>query len=308
MKIDIIKDFERFLLTQELSDNTIKNYLTVAKYLEKHLMENYGISFDNDGYKNIKGYMVSSWATSIIGLKVATRANYITIMNVFLKYLYNLQYVDFDLSGALPPVPNIEKYNTLHPEEVKAKRNYTKDELAAMMNDLNPNTFIGARNRALIACFVLTGLRSSELASMRICEMKPGITKVARKGTHGCKVDVAVPEEVVPYVEAYLVQRRRIGLTTEPEDWLFVTNRNAKMDYRRIYDGISYVQRKLGIPTGVHTFRHTALTEIQKTSDPATARDVAGQKSIQITNRYLHATDVDKMLAVKNLASLLDNN
>lgn len=303
-KINLMRDFQRYLFTKELSERTVKIYCTVAGYLEDYLRGEYEITFADGDFQKIKGYMISGWATSIMDKKITTRALYITAQNVFLKYMYNMQYVDFDLSAALPPIPNIQKYNRLHPETITEKRDYSPDEIMQMMDSLNEDKFIGARNRAMIATLVMTGLRSSEMASMNISDMTPGFAKIARKGTHGNKVDVAIPTEVMPYIQSWLEVRKKRGLSAEPDDPLFISWNGNRLTYKLIHGTLSSIQKKLNLPTGVHTFRHTALTNIAKSANPAVARDVAGQKSIAVTNRYLHSTPEEKLEAVSKLSQL----
>lgn len=305
MKLNIYKDFERYLFTKELSETTVINYCRVAKLIEAYISNNYGFTFDD--LPEIKGYMISNWATSIMELKVTTRASYIISANVFLKFLYSMQYISFDLSAALPPVPNIEKYKKLHPDEIQPKQGYTPEEIASMFRRINPSTFAGCRTRAIIAMLLTTGLRVSELASLNISDpfVPSGFMLVARKGTHGNKVKVSIPKDTLKYVKAYIEMRIRRGIPAEPNDPLFVTKNGRRMSRHEIYRSLKTIQINVGVHTGVHTYRHTALTQIAKTSDPVVARDVAGQKSITVTNRYLHSTEQEMKEATDTLISLL---
>ena len=305
-----ITDFERYQRNREVSEGSIVTYVRAVRLMEKYLNENYHISLEGEGYKHIKGFMVSNWASSIMDLNIATRVLYLVSAREFLRFLFCMQYVDFDLSSALPPLPNIKKYRNLHPDTWNKKRNYTGDELQKMMKAASRNTFSGARSRALIAVLVATGLRVSELCTLNVGDVsqESGFAYVPRKGTHGNKVPVAIPGWLMEYVKDYLSQRRRLGLSCLPSDPLFVSNRGKRMDRYLVYHSLAEIQKKTGCPTGVHTYRHTALSEISRTTDPATSRDIAGQKSISVTNGYLHATDADKLAAVDSLSSLFHLN
>lgn len=306
MKLNIYKDFERYLFTKELAESTVLHYCRVARLLEEYIMENYGFTYD-EGLNEIKGYMISNWATSIMELKVTTRATYILSANVFLKFLYSMQYISFNLASALPPVPNVEKYKRLHPDEIQPKQGYTPEEIERMFFRINPNTLAGCRTRAIIAMLVTTGLRVSELISLNVSDPfdPSGFMMVARKGTHGNKVKVAIPKDTLKYLRKYIAMRINHHLSTEPDDPLFITKNGRRMDRCEIYKSLKTIQLKTGTHTGVHTYRHTALTQIAKNADPVIARDVAGQKSINITNRYLHSTDAEMKEATEMLTALL---
>lgn len=307
MKLDIFKDFERYLYTKELSQSTVGTYIYHASLIDKFLRSNYGIELEFESLPLLKGYMVSNWASSISQLSVATRSLYITSANIFFRYLHAMQYVDFDLSTALPPPPNIEKYKKLHPEEHHEKRGYSNQELKIMLEALNPNTFTGSRTKAIIVLLVSTGLRVSELASLNVGDIleNDGFIYVARKGTHGAKVKVPLPKAVIDPVLEFLTKRENHGCRADMNDPLFITSSNRRMTRVEIYRCLAKVQKDVGVHTGVHTFRHTALSHIAKTADPVVARDVAGQKSISVTNRYLHSSDEEMLAAVEKLAELL---
>lgn len=307
MNINIYKDFERFLFTRELAEQTVSVYCGVAKLMEKYFVENYGLTYRNN-LDSIKGYMVSNWATSIMSLKITTRKLYINAAYIFLRFLYSMQYVSFDLSAALPPIPNVNRYKAIHPDESTEKIGYTQEEIKAMMQAFPNNTFIGVRNRAIIATLTTTGLRVSELVSLNVSDpytASDGFMRVARKGTHGNKMKVPLPANIMTYLNAYMALRREKGLPCDEDSPLFVTSAGKRLNRHRIYEAISIIQKKVGCHTGIHTFRHTALTHIAKNADPIVSRDVAGQKSIVITNQYLHSTDEEMQNAVNSLVELL---
>lgn len=309
MEINIYQDYERYLQTKELSETTIHNYSRIARLMENYIRSHYDLSYHN-GLQEIKGFMISNWATSILHLKVTTRAEYIICANVFLKFLYSMQYITFDLSSALPPAPNVEKYKSMHPDEIQPKQAYTPEEIASMFRSVKDNTIAGSKIRAIIAMLVTTGLRVSELVSLNVSDPfdSSGFMMVARKGTHGNKVKVAIPKEALPYVRRYITMRIQRGISAEPSDPLFVTKNGRRMSRTEIYHVLRTVQNHVGVHTGVHTYRHTALTQIAKNADAIVARDVAGQKSVQVTNRYLHSTDADLQAATQSLSALLPND
>lgn len=306
MNINIYKDFERYLFTRELSETTVGNYCRIARLIEEFIQKTYQLSYA-ENLQDIKGYMISNWATSIMGLKVTTRAVYLVSAHTFLNFLYTMQYIPFDLSSALPPLPNIEKHKKLHPEECQPKQGYTPEEIQRMFYRINPHTLSGLRTQALLALLITTGLRVSEAISLNVSDPfdKSGFMLVARKGTHGAKVKVPIPKDTHQFLLDYIRKRISCGLSAEPGDPLFVTSNGRRMSRTEVYKSLRTIQKRSGCHTGVHTYRHTALTQIAKNADPVVSRDVAGQKSITVTNRYLHSTDDEMLSAVNSLASML---
>lgn len=293
----LFEDFVRWLRTRDVSDSTLDTYLHPVHKLVDYLASTYDASFTDD---SVKGYMVSNWVTTLQDYKVTTRALYITAANLFLRFLYTMQYISFDLRSALPETPLPDRHYRVHPEERPERRAYTRDEIQAMLDNGTPRT------KALVALLTASGLRISELLDLNVRDVFPdGETfdphpTVARKGTHGNRVTVTIPEAVLPYLREYL--ETRILSDDSP---LFEDERGNRLNRRAAYASLASLQRRLGQPTGCHTYRHTAITNIERQADPVVARDFAGQKSLTITNRYLHSTLDEQTTAAYTLAASL---
>lgn len=302
--INVFNDYVRFLKTREVSPRTIEIYLGTITKMAEWISEHYDADFNQN---NVKGYMISNWATSISNMKPSTKANYTVTVKMFLQFLYNMQYVDFDLSVALPKQMSLEKAYKIHPEQAPNKHGYTIEQVRLMLDEPVAGRIVGnTRKDALIVMLVMSGLRISELLSLKIKDVitDEDFMMVARKGTHGNKVKVPIPKGAIPYVNKYLsarFNRKKI----DKEDWLFVDDLGTQLSRSKAYTIVSALQKRLGIQTGLHTFRHTALTLAAKSSDPVVARDLAGQKSINITNRYLHSTDEELIAATDKIGKMI---
>lgn len=303
---NVIQDYQRHLRGMELASSTIDEYARIVGSMENWLREEYSVDFSD--LDSIKGYMISMYCTSIQPLKITSRTLYLTIIKAFLKWIYAMQYVQHDLSAAVTKLPTIDKYNAAHPEETSPKRGYTVEEVAAMLTCPRRSKFVTHRDRAIIATMLATGLRVSELASLRVSDVldEPQLVYVPRKGSHGQKLPVSIAPNAYPYIRQYL-KIRSANNTVSPEEALWVSNRGKELTRMEIWNTLSCLQKKIGIPTGTHTLRHTMITEVTKNSNPIVARDAAGQKSITVTNRYLHSTQQEVQQAVDLAGSLIEN-
>lgn len=144
------------------------------------------------------------------------------------------------------------------------------------------------RNRAIVALFLYSGIRVSELCSLTIGSVRKhgrGLIYCRRKG--GQWKDVEVADPFYRYLEDYLDTRTDRFDMNAP---LFKTNRGGFMERKLIYQTLAPVQRELGIATGSHALRHTYISEIDKIGGPTIARDLANHSSLKITNKYDHST------------------
>jgi len=302
---EIVRDYVEILEMEEMSPNSIKTYTDIVRFLWKFVHEHYPeADFTKD---TVQGYMIQKWAVSLKDLKPTTKNLYFISAKKFLNFLYEGGRTKAELSRSIPKIPSINKYYEIHPDERSEKRAYTDEEVQAMLSATWRGEEMTLRNRLLIALLVSTGLRISEALSLNVGDVTngTGFAMVARKRTHGNKVSVAIPTALIDSVENYLYYRAEKGEEIKEDTPLFTMaeKRGIRLDRRRALESISTVQKRLGLPTGLHTFRHTALSIIGKVADPITARDVAGQKRLEVTNIYLHTSDQDKLAATEAIAT-----
>jgi site-specific recombinase XerD len=147
------------------------------------------------------------------------------------------------------------------------------------------------RERALALVFLDTGLRLSEVASLRIGDVRPdGTLRVMGKGAK---------ERVVPLggtarrgLVRYLASRG--GVT--PADPLFISRRRGPLSPR----GMQQAIRKLGARAGVatrsspHTFRHTfARGYLVNGGDVFSLQQILGHTTLDMVRRYVTLSEAD---------------
>lgn len=303
--MNIYNDYRRYLNQRELAPLTIKSYIRAIGLCEKYIQSEYGLSYDD--LPKLKAYMFSNYISTLDDKAVTTRAAYIGAVRAFLTYLYDLQYVDFNMSRAMPKTPNVERHHTIHPDEWEPKTGYTKFEIQKMLDTQDEETFLGSRNRAIILTLAATGLRASELCALTIHDVANAEhkAKIPRKGTHEHKVEVLIPKALNEVLSKYLSIRAFDCHTVSVTEPLFISRTGAPLTRYTLYHILEEIQRSCGLKTGVHRFRHTALTEMSESSSPIVARDIAGQKNLSVTNRYLHATEEQMRDTVETVAERL---
>ena len=62
-------------------------------------------------------------------------------------------------------------------------------------------------------------------------------------------------------------------------------------------------QNSVGIPSGVHKFRHTFTSDVDRNpiGGAAVSRDLAGHTSVAITNAYLHSNHEERQQVVNSM-------
>lgn len=167
------------------------------------------------------------------------------------------------------------------------------------------------RDKALILTLVDTGLRASELCSLRIRDLDEKTGKVhVRHGVYGGAKGgkgrfVYLGKTARRVLWRYLADRED---RNDPDAPLFVGLRNRSMNK----DGLRHVIHNLGEKAGVkkahpHRFRHTfAITYLRSGGDIFTLKTLLGHSSLDMVQHYARVAEVDVELAHRR-ASPADN-
>lgn len=233
--------------------------------------------------------------------KPATFNNYISIMNPFFRWASKIKsqgvaYIDDDLSTVLrtQSLPSPEDL----PEDQRPKDKYfSVAQVQDLMHGDHGRNHV--RDTALIAIFLWSGIRVSELCQVTVGNYRNGkekhVVSVQRKGGAWKEVDIGEP--AYAYVEKYLSTRPSL----EDSQPLFMTTHGKPCTRQQIYKCLSYKQKQIGIATGPHALRHTNLSALEKGSSPSIVRDVANHKDFHVTNRYTHSTHEERLAALNAL-------
>jgi site-specific recombinase XerD len=147
------------------------------------------------------------------------------------------------------------------------------------------------RERALALVFLDTGLRLSELASLRVGDVRPdGTLHVMGKGAK---------ERIVPIgstarrgLVRYLATRD--GLL--PTDPLFTSRRRTGLTARGVQQAIARLGRRAGVGTrcSPHTFRHTfARGYLVNGGDVFSLQQILGHTTLDMVRRYVTLSEAD---------------
>ena len=160
------------------------------------------------------------------------------------------------------------------------------------------------RDLAVIIVLLHTGLRVSELTSLKMIDIDIGTKqlKVLRKGRK--EQYVPLNSEAVKVLREYLSQRKPL----QP-DRCFVDVRGNSLSRAAIYNIVRRYFNLAGInkdKKGPHVLRHTFCTRLhRKGVDPFIIKELAGHKNLSTTMRYVSIEDKQHAHAVEKLVGLL---
>lgn len=281
------------------SDATNRQCLDRLNTVFDQLTADYGVVMTAGTIEGLNGVTLQTWFNHFVDArKPSTINNYLAFLNPFLRWAYHIGYMLEDLSHLLSCL-RIPSQDEL-PEWERPKEKYlTHDQVEAILSDISTGAF-ALRNRAIIALFLYSGLRVSEVCSLTIGSVlgrERGVIYLRRKGGRWCEAEVGLA--FYPYLNAYLETRSDGRDMDSP---LFLTSRGKPMDRFSVYTALRPVQEKLGVATGPHALRHTYISEVEKIGGPAIARDLANHRSMRITNKYDHTTHDQRAETIAKLS------
>lgn len=298
-KYSIIAFYGESRSTQK-ADSTARQNVEKLERVMKMLEADHGVVVREKSIEGLTGEALQGWYNAFaVGRKMSTLNNYVCTINPFLRWAFVLGYVEKDLSGILTTGKILS--NEYLPEWERPKDKYMTH---AEANEL-VNTTVGRnllRDRAFIALVLYTGLRCEEACSFSLASIldRPrGTIHVKRKG--GRWMTLPVNAEVYKYLDAYLATRD----LTDHSQPLFLTTHGNPCSPKQMYKVLAYKQKRVGengVATGAHALRHTFESETEKIGGVGVARDLAGQKSFKVANRYIHTTEEQRREAVDKLS------
>ena len=150
---------------------------------------------------------------------------------------------------------------------------------------------LGLRDRTMLEVLYASGLRVSELVTLKVPQVSRdmGVVRVLGKGSKERLVPLG--EEALAWIERYLREARPQLLGTRVSDVLFVTARAAAMTRQAFWHSIKRYALQAGLnkPVSPHTLRHAFATHLlNHGADLRVVQLLLGHSDISTTQIYTH--------------------
>ncbi|OGH90100.1 MAG: hypothetical protein A2537_00125 [Candidatus Magasanikbacteria bacterium RIFOXYD2_FULL_36_9] len=206
----------------------------------------------------------------------------------YLKFLEEIEYNNISISAS-----SIKLIKT----EIKYARVPEFEQLIKLIEaptKYETKIQVALRNRAMLETLFATGMRISELLSLKVVQIdQTGKIYVMGKGKK--QRFVYLTPRALTHLKNYLAKR---GSTS---DMLFVPYRGRNNNDKNKKLSANYLQFKIkryrelldiNLPISAHTLRHSFATFLaEKGANPAAIQILLGHESLDTTTRYVHASD-----------------
>jgi integrase len=292
---------DHYRQTELLADNkTEKTRNTYLGYIKNWILPTWGKEY----LHNVKAVRVEHWLRNLAGLTSGSKCKTRNIMSGIFSHAIRYEFADRNPITAVRQSGKREKVPVL----------LDPAELHRLFDELD------LRERAMIVCDALTGIRRSELMGLQWCdldffEMRINIVRsVVDQVIGNCKTEasrkpVVMEEHIVQVLKAW----RQESVYTAPTDWVWASPQKKGRQPLWLATVMRYyiqpAARRAGITKkiGWHTFRHTFSTLIKSLGvDAKVVQELLRHASFKTTmDGYTQALEAPKRQAQVALADLI---
>ncbi|MGC8842953.1 MAG: tyrosine recombinase XerC [bacterium] len=166
-------------------------------------------------------------------------------------------------------------------------------DIEAMITSTDDDA-LGIRNRALIEILYSTGMRVSEIASLKVEDVRNEGEEVRIKGKRGKERIVFLGKKAREALRDYLSNSRPL-LEKKPNEALFLNRFGGKLSVRGIHKIVSKLAKLSALYASPHTIRHSFATHLlERGADLRAVQELLGHSSLATTQIYTHLT-VEKL-------------
>jgi integrase/recombinase XerD len=216
------------------------------------------------------------------GLSARSLARLISALRSFFKFLLLSGFVKMDPSSQLTTPStwrSLPKFLTV--KEV--------EELLGAPDDKKPR---GVRDRAMLEVLYGSGLRVSELASLRLAEVNLEDGFLVCRGKGGKERIVPLGRSACDAVKRYLAEVRPLVVSGEREE-LFLSRRGKPFSRQGLWKLIRQHAREAGLAAKIspHILRHSFATHLlERGADLRSVQLMLGHSQITTTQIYTHVS------------------
>lgn len=277
MQTDTLDAFiDHLWLEDGLAKNTLESYRADLSQFALWLSQNQ-LSLLDASQSNIQQYLAVKFPHS----KPRSIGRLIASMRRFYRYCLRERLLEVD--------PMLQIDSPKLPRSLPKSLN--EQEVEDLLDAPDTSDPIGLRDRAMLELLYASGLRVSELVTIKVTEVstQDGVVRVTGKGSKTRLVPMG--EEAADWIIRYLKHARPEILQRKMSDALFVTNRAAAMTRQAFWYLIKRYAIQAGIhkPMSPHVLRHAFATHLlNHGADLRVVQMLLGHADISTTQIYTH--------------------
>ena len=288
-----IREFLSYLTFQKrYSHHTIISYQNDLSAFFDFISSEYG----SPDIVAITSSMVRSWLASLKQGKIASKTinRKISTLKSFFKYQLKKETIEVD---PMTPILSLKISRRL-PSFVEQK------DIKTLFSYVEfPDTWEGKTDRLLLMIFYQTGIRLSELISIKDSHVDKSNSTIKVLGKGNKERLIPVSNQLLQLIDAYISEKKS-SIENQSSPFLLVRKKGEKLYPKYVYNtvkkylgNVSTNERK-----SPHVLRHTFATHLTNNgADINAVKELLGHSSLASTQVYTH-NSIEKLKEVHKLA------
>ena len=275
----VIDEFcDALWLEDGLARNTLEAYRRDLGQLSAWLEKQHGKPLAAASHADLLGYL----AHKVRGhAKATTTGRQLSSLKRFYRYCLRQGRIKAD------PTLKIDAPKLPRP----LPKSLTEGDVESLLDAPRVGEALGLRDKAMLETLYASGLRVSELTTLKISQVSQdmGVVRVIGKGSKERLVPLG--EEALAWIRRYLKEARPGLLKGRTSNDLFVTARGAAMTRQMFWQLLRRYGLKAGLkkPISPHTLRHAFATHLlNHGADLRVVQLLLGHSDISTTQIYTH--------------------
>jgi integrase/recombinase XerD len=278
---DSSSQIDRFIdalwIEDGLSAQTLGAYRRDLSLFAQWLQARHGRAIDATRESDLLAYMAERHAAT----RATTANRRLSVFRRFCRWALRERLIDTD--------PTLKLQAARAP--LRVPKTLSEAQVEALLAAPDTDTPLGLRDRTMIELMYASGLRVSELVTLKTVylSLDEGALRVTGKGSKERLVPFGA--EAHAWVRRYLAEARSAILKGQASDALFVTARGGPMTRQMFWKLIKAHALKAGIhaPLSPHTLRHAFATHLlNHGADLRAVQMLLGHADISTTTIYTH--------------------
>lgn len=290
--------FLTFMQTQRrCSPLTLRNYTHDIELFEEWLRREYGceVTLSTAGAEHVRGWMMDrlspARSTGRKGISYSSMNRALATLRSLYKWGEGRGEVAQNPMRSIPslktssPLPHFIPKNVMS-EVIEPTEHPSSEEEGRAMAD-----WLAARNDMIVKMFYYTGMRLSEIASLRTNSFSSDLATVRVLGKGNKERVIPIIDRLRSELNSYFLNISPPIICTNQSNSLFLSNSGSPLSSSMIYR----ITRKTLSEAGVqgrkspHVLRHTFATHLlNEGGDIRVIQELLGHTSLQATQRYTH--------------------
>ena len=265
-------------LEDGLAPATLESYRRDLQQFSNWLQKKHGTRLIDATHGELLAYLAHRFA---VGARPSSSARSLSSLKRFYQYALRQAKISVD------PTLNVDA-----PKRARAlPKTLTEEEVERLLGAPSAADALGVRDKTMLELLYATGLRVSELVSLKLGQLSQdmGVVRILGKGSKERLVPVG--EVALDWARKYVGDARTALLGERLSDALFVTSRGAAMTRQAFWQLIKRYALRAGIakPISPHTLRHAFATHLlNHGADLRVVQMLLGHADISTTQIYTH--------------------